>query len=93
MVQEESIEDLKKLHEEDKKQTRTVTLTKHELNYLIGCVESDDDYAKEYVMDNYEFENWEKDENNEEYKIAKKLEKICQDWLDNLYAKLNEVVK
>lgn len=90
MVQEELIEDLKNLHDEDKKQTRTVTLTLHELNYLMSCIEADDDYAKEYVMDNYEFENWEKDENNDEYQTSKKLEAICQEWQDNLYAKLDE---
>jgi hypothetical protein len=89
MIQEELIEDLKNLHEEDKKQTRTVTLTVHEINYLMGRIEEDDDYATEYVMDNYEFENWKKDENNDEYQTSKKLEKICQEWLDNLHAKLN----
>ncbi len=90
MVQEELIQDLKNLHEEDKKQTRNVTLTEHEINYLVSCIEDDDDYAKEYVMNNYELENWENDESNDEYQTCKKLEAICQEWLDNLCKKLNE---
>lgn len=85
---------LKNYHEEYNKQTRTVTLTVHQLNYLMACIEDDDDYAEDYVNNNYEFENWQKDENNEEYQASKKLEAICQDWLDNLYEKLNnEVIK
>lgn len=100
MVQEELIEDLKNLHEEDKKQTRNVTLTEHEINYLMSCIKDDDDYAKEYVMDNYEFENWKKDENNDEYQTCnndeyqtcKRLEAICKEWQDNLYKKLNEKI-
>lgn len=90
MVQEELIEDLKNLQEEDKKQTRNVTLTEHEINYLMSCIKDNDDYAKEYVMDNYELENWKKDENNDEYQTCKRLEAICKEWQDNLYKKLNE---
>ena len=79
------------MNEEDRKKTKVTDLTLHELNYIIACIEDDDDYASEYVMDNYDLNDWEKDENNEEYQLSKKLEAVCRKWQDNLRLKLQKL--
>ena len=91
---DEKIKELKEEYKEDEKCSKTATLTEREIEYILGLIKNDDDYASDVRLDNnYYDDSLETEEEMENDIVFNTFKKFYVNWQNNLKSKLLTTAK
>lgn len=91
---DEKIKELKEEYKEDEKCSKTATLTEREIEYILGLIKNDDDYASDVCLDNnYYDDSLETEEEMENDIVFNTFKKFYVNWQNNLKSKLPTTAK
>lgn len=91
---DEKIRELEEEYKEDERYSKTIILTERQIEYILGLIKNDDDYASDVCLNNnYYDDSIETEEEMENDIIFDTFKKFYENWQNNLKSKLEKIVE